>query len=474
MGTIEPSTSAPPPPSGPRGPTGAAGPTGGRGALRRRARAWAVLLTVLAVLWGTAGTAGAATGVEKIAEQLRSSPVYVDPAASDKLSAAEAQDLAARIRDSGVPIYVAVLPADPSYGGGRIFDRLRAAVGEPGVYAVALGSDFGAASDSSVLPGSTSRSIAARNVQEHPGDPSAILDGFVADVSAAVAGGGTGDRGSPGTGGSSGAGAGVLVTMLVLLGLLAGAGLYGARRSARRRREEEREQLEQVRAAVEEDITAYGEALDRLDFHPSDPKATPQMLEDYGRALDAYETAKARSAAARRPQDVRAVSEALEDGRFSLAVLDARREGRPLPERRPPCFFDPRHGPSVEDAQWAPDGGSLRPVPVCAADAARIADGLDPAVRTVSVDGRQRPYWDAGPAYAPWAGGYYGAYGSMLLPGLLIGTMLGNSMGPAHALGAGYYGDYGGGGDFGGGFGGDFGGGGGGDFGGGFGDSGGF
>ncbi|MEU1307105.1 hypothetical protein ABZ443_46500, partial [Streptomyces shenzhenensis] len=45
-------------------------------------------------------------------------------------------------------------------------------------------------------------------------------------------------------------------------------------------------------------------------------------------------------------------------GRASLAQLSARRAGRPLPARRPPCFFDPRHGPSVTDAGWTPPGGA--------------------------------------------------------------------------------------------------------------------
>ncbi|MBI0385622.1 hypothetical protein JBE27_57475, partial [Streptomyces albiflaviniger] len=129
--------------------------------------------------------------------------------------------------------------------------------------------------------------------------------------------------------------------------------------------------------------------------------------DDYGRALDAYEEAKARSAAARRPEDVRPVTEALEEGRFALAVLEARREGGPLPQRRPPCFFDPRHGPSVRDVPWAPPGGTQRSVPACAADATRVDDGRYPDARTVPVGGdRRRPYWDAGPAYGPWASGY--------------------------------------------------------------------
>lgn len=446
---------------------------------RRATLLWAVLLALTTALLSPAGGARAATGLDEVAAALRDDPVYVDPAASDKLSTSEADRLTEQIRAGDVPVYIAVLPDDSSYGGDAVFDRLRSEVGRPGVYAVALGSQFGAASDAGVLAGSTAGELAQRNLREHSGEPDRILSGFVTDVqSAARTDGGTGGYGDRDTTGGTG-GAGVLVGFLAVLAVLALGGLFLTRRSRKRRQEEERAELEQVRAAVQEDITSYGEALDRLDFSPSAPGVTPEMLDDYRRALDAYEKAKEASDAARRPGDVRAVSEALEDGRFALAVLDARREGRELPQRRPPCFFDPRHGPSARDVEWAPPGGSPREVPVCAADAARLDDGLDPAVRTVpTATGERVPYWDAGPAYGPWMGGYYGGYGSMLLPGLLFGTVLGSSMGGwgyGYGPGWGYGGENGGdfGGGFGGGDGGGFGGGfGGGDFGGGFGGGG--
>ncbi|MCI0385662.1 hypothetical protein [Streptomyces sp. CNQ085] len=420
----------------------------------------AVLLALATALLTPAGGARAATGLDEVATALRDDPVYVDPAASDKLSEAEADRLAEQIRAGDIPVHIAVLPADSSYGGDAVFDRLRSEVGRPGVYGVALGSQFGAASDADVLAGSTAGELARQNLREHSGEPERILSGFVTDVqSAARADGGTGGTG----------GAGVLVGFLAVLAVLSAGGLFLARRSRKQRQEGERAELEQVRAAVQEDITSYGETLDRLDFSPSAPGVTPEMLDDYRQALDAYEKAKDASDAARRPDDVRAVSEALEDGRFTLAVLDARRDGREPPQRRPPCFFDPRHGPSVRDTEWAPPGGSPREVPVCAADAARLDDGLDPAVRTVpTATGERVPYWDAGPAYGPWMGGYYGGYGSMLLPGLLFGTVLGSSLGGwGHGYGPGWGeggedlgGGFGGGGDFGGGFGGgDFGGG---------------
>lgn len=115
-----------------------------------------------------------------------------------------------------------------------------------------------------------------------------------------------------------------------------GAGAYTlVRRSRRRREEEQRAALDRLRVVVDEDITAFGEELDRLEFHPAEPGADDAMRADYERALDAYEQAKSYMAAATKPEDVRSVTQALEDGRFSLAQLAARREGRPCPNAGP-------------------------------------------------------------------------------------------------------------------------------------------
>ncbi|MFI2379202.1 hypothetical protein ACH5AO_29735 [Streptomyces sp. NPDC018964] len=430
----------------------------------------------LAVLMAGAPGAQAATDLSEIARALRESPVYVDPAARDILAESDAEALADRIEDADEPVFVAVLPAD--YPTRNLFRNLRTETGITGLYGIRLGDEFDARADSSVLSNQGVRNLVA-SVQG-AGDAKAQLNDFV-DSALRSTGGSAPDSWSDGAGGD------VPVGGLITAGAVLAAGGAGAyvlvRRNRRRHEQEQRAALEKLRVVVDEDITAFGEELDRLDFHPAEPGADDAMRADYERALDAYDKSKSFMAAARKPEDVRAVTQAVEDGRFALASLAARREGRPLPERRPPCFFDPRHGPSVADAVWTPPGGAEREVPVCAADRARLADGLDPAVREVDTEYGRRPYWDAGPAYGPWAGGYFGGG---LLPGLLVGTMLGGMMaGPAYAAdyGAGYgdFGGYGGGdvsgADFDGGdFGGDFGGGGGfdgGDFGGGGGDFGG-
>ena len=85
------------------------------------------------------------------------------------------------------------------------------------------------------------------------------------------------------------------------------------------------------------------------------------------------------------PDDVRHVTEILDDGRYAIACVRARAAGEPLPTRRPPCFFDPRHGLSVTDVPWTPPGGATRDVPACALDAERVAAGADPDSRMVMV-----------------------------------------------------------------------------------------
>ena len=442
-----------------------------------------LLLALLLAALTMASPAVADTGVSAIGAALRKSPVYVDPSASGQLSTADADALTKQIKDADKPVFVAVLPAD--YPTANLFTNLRTATGITGLYAVRLGDRFDARADSRVLSNAAVKNLVS-SVQGE--DANTQLTDFTNRALASMGGS------APASwGGSSDGGGGVSTTALVVGGgvlVAGGAGAYTlVKRSRRRREEERRAALDKLRVVVDEDITAFGEELDRLEFHPAEPGADDAMRADYERALDAYEQAKSYMAAATKPEDVRSVTQALEDGRFSLAQLAARREGRPLPERRAPCFFDPRHGPSVADATWTPQGGAPREVPVCAADQARLADGRDPMIREVDTDYGRRPYWDAGPAYGPWAGGYFGGG---LLPGLLVGTVLGSMMAtPSYASDYGTgYGDFGSGGydggdvsganfdsdDFSGGFGdgggGDFGGGGdgggGGDFGGGF------
>ncbi len=235
--------------------------------------------------------------------------------------------------------------------------------------------------------------------------------------------------------------------------------------------------LDAARRAAEEDVTRFGEELQRLDLDVQMAGVDEAMLQDWQRALDSYESAKRSLEMVQSPDDVRHVTTALEDGRYAVACVRARRDKQPLPVRRPPCFFNPSHGPSTTDVDWSPPGGQPRRIPVCGADADRLAQGAEPDIRTVPQGAGRVPYWNAGPAYSPWAMGYFGMYAATgLLPAFMLGSLLASDWDgvPADGFDTGDGGD---GGDMGGDTGGDYGGGdisGGGDFGdgGGFGDGG--
>lgn len=172
-------------------------------------------------------------------------------------------------------------------------------------------------------------------------------------------------------------------------------------------------ELEPVKKLAFEDVTALGEQLQDLDLDLAGRQLDEGERADYQRALDAYESAKTAADRMAQPDDVRHVTEILEDGRYAMACVRARVAGQPLPTRRPPCFFDPRHGLSVEDVPYAPPGGTTRDVPACALDAQRVRAGAEPDVRKVMVGSRRVPYWQGGPAYQPYARGYFGGFGPL-------------------------------------------------------------
>jgi hypothetical protein len=411
---------------------------------------------------------------------LATNPVYVAPEAQLPLEEADADRLRGEIAEAGGDIYIAVLPeeaADEVPGGVEgVGPRLARDLGRPGVYAVIVGNKFRA--------GNLRESIAADRLagqayEARKADgPTAVLEDLVRRVGAARRGAQPGaDAGGGAAGNGSEGGRGFGGGLLLLLA--GGAGLLFLRSRRRRKAEAREEQQEwtEVKDAARDDLVALGDDVRALDLDVQMPNADPRAREDYNRAVRLYEKASAAFDRAQRPEDLEEVSAALEEGRYAMAAAKARLEGREPPAHRPPCFFDPRHGPSVADVEWAPPDGAPRLVPACQADAVRVEQGQQPATREVMVGGHPVPYYNAPPMYGPWAGGFFGGMGGGLLPGLLVGSMLGGGLGlgmghPEEAFGADAGGEWGGGdfGDGGGGWGGgDFGGGdfGGGDFGGG-------
>jgi len=221
----------------------------------------------------------------------------------------------------------------------------------------------------------------------------------------------------------------LVIIVLVLIGI---AVVVSARRNKAQALERARAELEPVKKLAFEDITALGVELQRLDEDLVGQALDPGANADYQRALDDYESAKAAGDALTRPEEIKHVTEILDDGRYAIACVRARVEAQPLPTRRPPCFFDPRHGTSVEEVPYAPPGGAERDVPACALDAERVRAGAEPDIRKVMVGSQRVPYWQGGPAYRPYAAGYYGGLGPMDL--MFAGMMFGG-LGGFDALG---------------------------------------
>ena len=418
----------------------------------------ALLLAPLLLLLLVPAQARAGELIDGAVAGLRSDNVYVDPDADPKLTDARAEELRDRIAQQRAgPMYVVVAPEEIAReaGGdpGQALREIAERSGRPGTYVIVAGRSIRALS--SVLDRGEAGELASEAIDGGDGNLDAIMLDFVDRVGEARNGGGDGE--GAGTGG------------LILLGLLGagGAALFVGRR---KRRARDAVEFEEAKRNARDDLVALGDDIRALDLDVQMPNADPQGKADYDHAVARYTEAEESWERARSPRDLAPVGSALEEGRWAMASAQARFKGETPPERRPPCFFDPRHGPSTRDVAWSPPYGEEREVPACEADAQRVERGEEPQAREVMRGGERVPYWNAGPAYGPFAGGFFGGYGGGLLPGILIGSMLGGSMYPGAAWGDGGSGDFGGG-DFGGGGfgggdfgGGDFGGGGGGDF----------
>lgn len=181
---------------------------------------------------------------------------------------------------------------------------------------------------------------------------------------------------------------------------------------SRRRRLERDLHFRLSRRAADEDTARLGEELSDLHHalvtellpHPE----LPAMLDDYGRALEAWEHARLLLLRATQSDDVVPVTELLAEVGHAQACLVARLAGEPLPPERAPCWFDPAHGPGHDTVAWAPPEGEPRTVPACPACEARLRTGDAPQARLVRWSDRWLPWFEAGPAYDAWAEGYHG------------------------------------------------------------------
>jgi uncharacterized membrane protein YgcG len=349
--------------------------------------------------------AAAARYLDEVAAKLGDPGLWVDPAVKN-LTAADAERLDQAAKAAAAPIRIAVIPAEEidtapdgvyltqlAWEGEEIADQLYDRVGVEGVYAVLVDADsqsegrglhavqradkgptyyVGDAVDQAVeccapeYDGMLARFIERAQVVDKP---------FYVDA-------------APWAGGVAG-----------LTGLWWGVTALGARRT---RRTEEKEHLEVSRPLLTEEIIALSEQVSALPTTPD-----PQQSKLSKDVLDAVEKARHRLDKAKGDADTEAVATLLGSARYGLLCLEALRAGQPMPEPTPPCFFDPRHGPSTTSTDWTPEQGAERSVQVCAGCAARVAADQEPDIRMVTVRDRPRPYWTLGEELASYIDGYW-------------------------------------------------------------------
>ncbi|MFG1624278.1 hypothetical protein [Kribbella sp. NPDC049227] len=187
-------------------------------------------------------------------------------------------------------------------------------------------------------------------------------------------------------------------------GLALAARFLWVRRGSRRL---DRAELEQIRVLADDDVTLLGEELRRLGERVAGRDLDAEARHDYQQALDAYQSAQRSVRELKSAEDISTITDTLAGARYAMVCVLARVDGRPIPERRVPCFFNPQHGPSTTDVVWTWPGRGTRTVPACAQDAARVKVHDDPEIRYVRYGTRRVPYWEAGTAVAPYGRGYF-------------------------------------------------------------------
>jgi hypothetical protein len=184
-------------------------------------------------------------------------------------------------------------------------------------------------------------------------------------------------------------------------------------------------QFSEVRAVSQEDIRSLASDLNNLNVDlQAEERDNPKAVNQYTRAYEYLERAEQAFERARSSPDLAEVSGALESGRYAMSAARAMFERRDPPRRRPPCFFDTRHGPSVNDVGWEPEHGPARPVPACEACMQRIVNGAQPQVRRIRTGVRRVPFYDAPPQFESWFGGYFGGAAADLVAGFPLGKAL--------------------------------------------------
>ncbi|HEX2118030.1 MAG TPA: hypothetical protein VHF91_02510 [Acidimicrobiales bacterium] len=250
-----------------------------------------LLLVVLA------GPASAQTPVlDRAAQELRRSPVYVDPAA-ERAGQVSAERLRERVGRGDGSLFVAVLPAAAaSEAGGSVQQSLTTLMGKVGLrgtYAVLIGDSFLATS--SAIPAGQAATLANRAIQSHRSDgPGAVLENFVDRVNQAETGSGAsqGDGGTASDGRDSGdgGGGGGGGALLLLLAIGAGGFFLWSRSRRSRERQADKKEFQADRQLLQAELSVLGSDVMELEPHVTmHPEARP----DYDAGVTRYRSAQA-------------------------------------------------------------------------------------------------------------------------------------------------------------------------------------
>ncbi|POX56411.1 hypothetical protein C3489_04985 [Streptomyces sp. Ru71] len=379
----------------------------------------ALLAAVLLLLLPGAAPALAAdpsSAGERIADALRTSPVYVADAYAGAVPPARQRQLAARIARTGLPIKVVLTPlvrgdafdGDPEVLAGVVRDRLA----QRELILITTDGDFADSLNGYEWPSDTHQSrdaaaavgfldemrdagLADRAAKAvdlvAEGDGTAVYEEATKDLD-----GSTPPTPSPRPSTSHSALPWWPLTAVPLV-VLAAMLLLRSRRhrptplrdvvlaSARAADEAA------VRRRAEAEILALGEAT-----RQADPATTPGLQ----RALDAYAAAGAVLDAARGLPDLAGALALTAEGRDALSGTS-----------RPLCFFNPLHGESTTRRTWRPlgrrEGLDIAP---CARCGEALSKRRPPEVLTdTTPDGRTVPYFDVPAERSVWAATGYGS-----------------------------------------------------------------
>ncbi|MEU0384479.1 hypothetical protein [Streptomyces chartreusis] len=386
----------------------------------------ALLLAALTTTPSRAADGATPSAGQRIAEALRTSPVYVDEAYADAVPPSRQRQLADRIRRTGLPIKVVLTPltkgdafdGDSGVLAGIVRDRLP---DQRELILITTDEDFPDSLNGHEWPADTHQTrdaVAAAGFLEETRD-AGLADVTAKAVELVAEGKGTQryeaatkDLDAPSAGkAESGEPGGsrwwlwplVAVPALALTALATRALVRSRSRRtapavphlvfATARAADEA----QLRRRAETEVLALGEATQAADV-----SATPALQH----ALDAYAAAGTVLDEARGVPDLAGVLALAQEGRDALAGSP----GLPL------CFFNPLHGRAAHRTGWRPLGRRERlDVAVCQDCADALRDRRAPEVLTDRAeDGRTVPYFELPAGRSVWSATGYGSLTSPL------------------------------------------------------------